>query len=147
MAPSMGGQEEFNPNFAEGQHPEKVMREKAGWRRIAKKMDQPEGRQHPRALLNLPIEYFADNPGVPRMGHTSNLSPGGVLLNIPEKLDIGQSINLAIFLSLDKTVETIKVNSRVVWVDGTGEDGSFRSGVKFTDISAHDRNKLEKLFE
>jgi len=123
------------------------MRRRTDWRRKSKDPDQPDGRKHPRALLNLPVEYYATNPKAPRLGHTSDLSPDGVLLNIPEKLDIGQSIKLAIFVYLDKTVETIKVNSQVVWVAGREKDGSFLSGVKFIDLSANDRNKLEKFFE
>jgi c-di-GMP-binding flagellar brake protein YcgR len=123
------------------------MRRRTDWSKKSKDPDQPNDRKHPRALLNLPVEYYATNPKAPRLGHTSDLSPDGVLLNIPEKLDIGQSIKLAIFVYLDKTVETIEVNSQVVWVAGREKDGSFRSGVKFTDLSANDRHKLEKFFE
>jgi c-di-GMP-binding flagellar brake protein YcgR len=121
------------------------MPRRTDWR--TKSKDQPGGRKHPRAPLNLPVEYYASSPKKPRLGHTSDLSPDGVLLNIPEKLDVGQSIKLEIFVYLDKTVETIKVNSQVVWVAGREKDGSFRSGVKFTDLSANDRHKLEKFFE
>lgn len=123
------------------------MRRKTDWRRKSKGPDPSEGRNHPRALLNLPVEYYATNPQMPRLGHTSDLSPGGVMLNIPERLDVGQLIKLAIFVYLDKTVETIEVNSQVVWVAGAGKEGGFRSGVKFTDLSANDRHKLEKFFE
>jgi c-di-GMP-binding flagellar brake protein YcgR len=123
------------------------MRRRTDWRRKSKDPHQPESRKHPRALLNLPVEYYATNPTAPRLGHTSDLSPDGVMLNIPERLAIGQSINLAIFVSLDKTVETIKVHSQVVWVAGAEPDGSFRLGMRFTDLSANDRNKLEKFIE
>ena len=117
------------------------------WRRRTRGLDQPEGRRYTRIHLNLPVEYYANNPKIPRLGHTTNLSPGGVMLNIPEKLDIGQSINLAIFVSLGKSVEAIKVNSQVIWVAGSDKDGGFRSGVKFVDLSVNDRSKLERFFE
>ena len=123
------------------------MRKRTEWRRRARGLDQPEVRKYTRVHLHLPVEYYAKNPKVPRLGHTTNLSPGGVMLNIPEKLDIGQSINLAIFVSLGKSVEAIKVNSQVIWVEGSGKDGGFLSGVKFMDLSPNDRNKLEKFFE
>jgi c-di-GMP-binding flagellar brake protein YcgR len=123
------------------------MRRKISYRKKSRNADQPEGRKHPRAALNLPVEYYATNPQNPRLGHTSDLSPGGVMLNIPEKLDVGQLIKLAIFVYLDKTVETIQVNSQVVWVAGAEKEGGFRSGVKFTDLSSNDRHKLEKFFE
>jgi len=121
------------------------MPRKTDWRKKSK--DPRDGRKHPRALLHLPVEYYATNPKTPRLGHTSDLSPDGVMLNIPERLDVGQLIKLAIFVYLDKTVKTITVNSQVVWVAGREKDGSFRSGMKFTDLSANDRNILEKFFE
>ena len=123
------------------------MRKKNEWRRRTRILDQPEVRQYTRVLLHLPVEYYVNNPKIPRLGHTTNLSPGGVMLNIPEKLDIGQSISLAIFVSLGKSVEAIKVSSQVIWVAGEEKDGGFRSGVKFIDLSANDRNKLERFFE
>ena len=123
------------------------MRKKIEWRRRPKDLDLPEVRQYARVHLHLPVEYYADNPKVPRLGHTTNLSPAGVMLNISEKLDIGQSINLAIFVSWGKSIDAIKVNSQVIWVDGAEKDGEFLSGVKFMDLSANDRNKLERFFE
>ena len=117
------------------------------WRRKSKEPKQPEGRKHTRALLHLPVEYYATSPKAPRLGHTSDLSPDGVLLNIPERLDVGQLIKLAIFVSMGKTLETIEVNSQVVWVASAEKEGGFRSGLKFTDLSANDRNKLKKFFE
>jgi c-di-GMP-binding flagellar brake protein YcgR len=127
--------------------PESAMRKRIEWRRRARDLDRPEVRQYTRIHLHLPVEYYGSNAKIPRLGHTTNLSPGGVMLNLPEKLDIGQSINLAIFVSWGKTLEAIKVNSQVIWVQGSDKDGEFRSGVKFMDLSANDRNKLERFFE
>ncbi len=112
-----------------------------------KDLGKPDGRQHPRALLFLPVEYHGNSPKSFRVGHTSDLSRAGVMLNLRERLSIGQRINLSIFVSLGKAVEAIKVNSQVVWVHDAGKDGSFRSGVKFIDLSASDRKKLEGFFE
>jgi len=123
-----------------------IMPNNSVWKRKSKDLGKPEGRQHPRALLYLPVEYGGNNPKALRLGHTSNLSSSGVMLTLRERLRIGQRINLSIFVSLGKDVEAIKVNSQVVWV-GADKDGSFRSGIKFIDLSAHDRKKLEEFFE
>jgi c-di-GMP-binding flagellar brake protein YcgR len=123
------------------------MRKRIEWKRKPKDLNKPEVRQYTRVHLHLPVEYYANTPKVPRLGHTTNLSPGGVMLNISEKLDIGQSINLAIFVSWGKSMDAIKVSSQVIWVDGTGRDGEFLSGVKFVDLSANDRDKLETFLE
>ena len=122
------------------------MRGGQGSRWIQKNFGSKEFRQHPRVFLNLPVEYSVNNP-VPRLGHTFNLSPGGVMLNIPERLTIGQMISLAIFFSLGTQVDEIKVHSQVVWVENSQEDGSYRSGVKFIDLSPTDENKLQSFCE
>jgi c-di-GMP-binding flagellar brake protein YcgR len=122
------------------------MSNNGGWKRNGKDLGKPDGRHHPRALLYLPVEYGGSSPKPLRLGHTTNLSSSGVMLTLRERLRIGQRINLSIFVSLGKDVEAIKVNSQVVWV-GTDKDGSFRSGVKFIDLSVNDRKKLEDFFE
>ena len=122
------------------------MSNNGSWKRNGKDLGKPDGRQHPRALLYLPVEYGGSSPKPLRLGHTTNLSSSGVMLTLREKLRIGQRINLSIFVSLGKDVEAIKVNSQVVWV-GADKDGSFRSGVKFIDLSVNDRKKLEEFFE
>ncbi len=69
------------------------------------------------------------------------------MLNVPECLKIGQRIDLAIFFSWGPDVEEIRVNSLVVWVDQTAKEGSYRSGVKFVNLSAGDLGKLQRFFE
>ncbi len=104
-------------------------------------------REEPRVMLNLPIDYNADKSSTTRRGYTSNLSPGGVLLNVPERLDIGQEITLRIFFAFGPELETVRVNSRVVWVRRAEKEGSYRSGVKFLDLSAADKKRLGRFFE
>ena len=106
-----------------------------------------EGRKHPRVILNLPIEYSSAHAHNPRPGHTCNLSPDGVMVNLPERLDIGQQIGLSIFFSFGQKVDWVRVNSQVIWVDPEQQGGSYRSGCKFIDLSSHDRSKLEKFFK
>lgn len=106
-----------------------------------------EGRKHPRVILNLPIEYFSGPTRRPRPGHTFNLSPDGVMVNLPERLDIGQQIGLSIFFSFGQRVEWVRVNSQVIWVDSEQQGGSYRSGIKFIDLSSQDLSRLEKFFE
>lgn len=112
---------------------------------VKREKNKNEGRKYPRSLLTLPIEYYANNPEIPRLGHTYNLSSGGVMLNLPEQLRIGQLISLAIFFSFGPSLDTIKVNSQVVWVDENQRDGNYRYGVKFVDLTTMDRSKLEKI--
>ena len=104
------------------------------------------GRQYPRVFVSLPIQYYINNHPL-RYGHTYNLSPGGVMLNVPERLKIGEAIKLAIFFAPDAKLERVRANSQLVWVHETHSNGGYRSGVKFIDLSASDKNKLQKFFE
>ncbi|HSR10503.1 MAG TPA: PilZ domain-containing protein [Thermodesulfobacteriota bacterium] len=120
---------------------------KGGFRRRNQKESPPaEGRQHPRVFLELPIQYRFSGRAA-RNGQTYNVSQGGVMVDIREKLEIGQGIELAIFFSLGPKVDTIKTDSRVVWVSDGDKKGTFRSGVKFTDVSAADKTKINKIVE
>ncbi len=123
------------------------MRVRQDRNKIDNEDDQFNGRKNTRVLLNLPIEYYAPNSEITRPGHTYNVSPDGVMLNIPERLNIGQMINLAIFFSWGASMEAVKVHSQVVWVSEEEMDGSYRSGVRFVDLSEKDKGKLEKFFE
>jgi hypothetical protein len=107
-----------------------------------KKLDM---RRHPRFLLNLPIEYSQGESDVTHAGYTFNTSKEGLMANFPEQLDIGQRLRLTLFLSLGPDINTIEIFSQVVWRDNLEKDGGYRSGVRFVDISAENKNKLENF--
>jgi c-di-GMP-binding flagellar brake protein YcgR len=103
-------------------------------RRLVNGRAAEDERKEPRVQMNLPIDYNAEKSSIFRPGYTTNVSPGGVSLNVAERFDIGQKLNLRIFFAFGPELETIKVNSRVVWVDRVEKEGSYRSGVKFLDL-------------
>ena len=104
-----------------------------------------EKRRHPRFLLHLPIEYDRVNSDLNFSGYTSNASKNGLMVNLPEQVDIGQFLKITLFFSFGSDLDSIKMLSQVVWTDHVGEDGSYRSGVRFVDITSEDRNRLETL--
>jgi c-di-GMP-binding flagellar brake protein YcgR len=106
-----------------------------------------EKRKHPRFLLHLPIEYDRVNSDFNIGGYTSNASKGGLMVNLPEQMDIGQYLKITLFFSLGSDLNSIRMLSQVVWADHVGKDGSYRSGVRFVDISSEDRNRLETFLK
>jgi len=106
-----------------------------------------EKRRHPRFLLNLPIEYYRVNSDLNFSGYTSNASKSGLMVNLPEQMDIGQYLKIKLFFSFGSDLDSIDMLSQVVWTDQTGDDGSYRSGVKFVDIASEDMNRLETLLK
>ncbi len=106
-----------------------------------------EKRRHPRFLLNLPVEYYRVNSNLNSPGYTSNASKGGLMVNLPEQMDIGQYLKITLFFSFGSDLDSINMLSQVVWADHAGEDGSYRSGVRFVDISSEDMNRLETFLK
>ena len=105
-----------------------------------------EKRKHPRFDVNLPIEYVRSDLVASR-GEALNASEGGLLLYLPEKMEIGQHLSLKLFFSSGSELKTIETLVKVVWMDiHLGENrGDYRAGVKFVDISPGDLEKLRSF--
>jgi c-di-GMP-binding flagellar brake protein YcgR len=102
-----------------------------------------EKRKHPRFDVDLPIEYVRSGL-VANRGGALNASEGGLLLYLPEEMEVGQHLSLKLFFSSESELNTIKTLVQVVWMDiHLGEDQEdYRAGVKFVDISSEDLEKL-----
>jgi c-di-GMP-binding flagellar brake protein YcgR len=105
-----------------------------------------EKRKHPRFDVNLPIEYVRSDL-VANRGEALNASEGGLLLYLPEKMEIEQHLLLKLFFSSGSELKTIETLVKVVWMDiHLGENrGDYRVGVKFVDISPGDLQKLRSF--
>jgi c-di-GMP-binding flagellar brake protein YcgR len=105
-----------------------------------------EKRKHPRFDVNLPIEYVRSDLVASR-GEALNASEGGLLLYLPEKMEIGQHLSMKLFFSSGAELKTIEALVKVVWMDiRLGENrGDYRAGVKFVDISPGDLDKLRSF--
>jgi c-di-GMP-binding flagellar brake protein YcgR len=113
---------------------------------IAKFEKDLERRNHPRFLLNLPIEYYSIDSPTTTPGHTLNASQGGLMACLQETLQKGQHINLKVYFSSGAKLFTVETKAEVMWVDpNRGEDGTYRYGVKFVDISSENHEKLKSF--
>jgi c-di-GMP-binding flagellar brake protein YcgR len=107
-----------------------------------------EKRKHPRFDVNLPIEYVRSDL-VTNSGEAINASEGGLLLYLPEKMEIGQHLSLKLFFPSGSELKTIVTLVKVVWIDmHLGENRrDYRAGVKFIDISPGDLEKLRNFLQ
>jgi c-di-GMP-binding flagellar brake protein YcgR len=105
-----------------------------------------EKRKHPRFDVNLPVEY-ARSDLVSSRGEAVNASEGGLLLYLPERMEIDQHLSLKLFFSSESELKTIETLVKVVWMDiHIGENrGDYRAGVKFVEISPGDLQKLRSF--
>jgi len=104
-----------------------------------------EKRGHPRFKVDLPIEYSQVNSPIGQTGRVVNASEGGLLVYLPEKMEIGQHLQLKLFFVSGSELNTIEMLTEVVWRDiHLGKNwGDYRSGVKFVDISTADLKRLK----
>ena len=105
-----------------------------------------EKRKHPRFNLDLPIEYSRTDLFV-KHGRAVNASEGGLLLYLPEQMEIGQHLEIKVFFTSGSKMNTIETLVQVVWIDiHLGEGwGDYRTGVRFVDITPEDLGEL-KIF-
>ena len=103
-----------------------------------------ERRKHPRFSIDLPVEYDrVESPVL--LGRAIDASEGGLLIVLPERLEVGQHLRLRLFLSMGAELNTIEALTEVVWMEVclAQKRGDYRSGVKFLRISPEDFRKLK----
>ncbi len=105
-----------------------------------------EKRKHPRFNVDLPVEYVRTELSI-QHGRAFNLSEEGLLLHLPEQMEIGQHLALKLFLPVGSKIQTTEMLVQVVWVDIDLEKewGDYRTGVSFSDISLDDLNKIKNF--
>jgi c-di-GMP-binding flagellar brake protein YcgR len=105
-----------------------------------------EKRNYPRFNIDLPVEYSRTNLFI-KHGRVINASEGGLLLYLPEQMEIGQPLRLKLFLTSGFELNAIETLVEVVWMDiHLGKDwGDYRTGVRFVEISLEDRGKLKNF--
>jgi c-di-GMP-binding flagellar brake protein YcgR len=106
-----------------------------------------ERRENPRFSIDLLAEYspIGNSKSIP--GRVGDISKGGVMLYLPEEVEVGQNLRVKIFLATGLELKFIEAVTQVVWKDfhfGTKDD-YHRTGVKFVDISPEDMGKLKNF--
>jgi c-di-GMP-binding flagellar brake protein YcgR len=106
-----------------------------------------ERRRHPRFSIDLPIEYQLIPSDINHTGRALNASEGGMLVYLPQQIEIGQHLRIKLFFASGSHLNSIEVVAEVVWMDiHLGKEwGDYRCGVKFADISPVDFNKLKNF--
>jgi hypothetical protein len=107
-----------------------------------------EKRSHPRFSVNLPVEYRRTDLIV-EQGRAVNASEGGLLLNLPEQMGMGNHLRLKLFFTVGSDLNAIETVVEVVWVDLPLEKGreDYRTGVRFVEISTENVGKIKNFLK
>ncbi len=106
-----------------------------------------EKRKFPRADIDLPVKYSKTNLFF-KHGQATNASEGGLMICLPEKMDIGHHLVLKLFFPFHSGLNIIEAVVRVVWMDiHLKKDWSwdYRMGVRFEDISQTNMTTLKNF--
>jgi c-di-GMP-binding flagellar brake protein YcgR len=109
-----------------------------------------ERRRSPRFSMDLPVEFSPVDSQTRFLGtgRTGNASEGGLMLYLPGKLKIGQSLRIRLYFTSDPGLDSIEVAAEVVWVEFPfAAEGDHRYGVRFLDISPEDLNRLKNFLD
>ena len=105
-----------------------------------------ERRNRPRFLVELPVEYCRANYSRIRPGHTVNFNEDGLMVSVSEQMEIGEEMEMKIYFNSGSSLITIEAAVKIAWVDvEIKEDGYYRFGVSFVNISSVDMERLKEF--
>ncbi len=108
-----------------------------------------ERRKHPRFSVELPLSYSRVDDKELFGGIVANASGGGILVYLPERMEIGAVLKIEIFYLNDLELGTVETIAKVVWCDiaNKGIQGEHRYGLEFQYIDEKDYNRLVVLLK
>lgn len=108
-----------------------------------------EKRKYPRFSVELPLDYSRVNGKETYGGMVANASEGGLLVYLPERIEIGSLLKIEIFYVGGLELNTIKAVGKVVWADLAAREswGEHRYGLQFESIDEKDFNRLTTLLK
>jgi c-di-GMP-binding flagellar brake protein YcgR len=108
-----------------------------------------ERRKHPRFSVELPLSYSRVDDKELFGGIVANASGGGILVYLPERMEIGAVLKIEIFYAKGLEIGAIETIAKVVWSDiaNRGMQGEHRYGLEFQYIDEKDYNRLVGLLK
>jgi len=106
-----------------------------------------ERRKHPRFVVELPLDYTRTEATDIVGGIVANASEGGLLVYLPERLEMGTILQIQIFYVKDLEFNMLKAIAKVVWSDMAAREswGEYRYGLQFLSIDEQEFSKLMML--
>jgi c-di-GMP-binding flagellar brake protein YcgR len=108
-----------------------------------------EKRKYPRFSVELPLNYSRADGKETLGGMVANASEGGLLVYLPERVEIGALLKIEIFYVRGLELDTIKAVAKIVWCDLAAREswGEHRYGLQFQNIDQKDFGRLTTLLK
>jgi c-di-GMP-binding flagellar brake protein YcgR len=106
-------------------------------------------RRYPRFSVELPLDYCRVEGRETYGGIVANASEGGVLVYLPERMEMGAILKIEIFYVSGLELDTIKATAKIVWSDLAAKTswGEYRYGLQFVSIGDNDFTRLMNLLK
>ena len=108
-----------------------------------------ERRKHPRIRIELPLDYSPVGREEIHKGSVVNASEGGLLVYLPEAMEIGAVLKIGILFVKGFEQNVIQGIAKVVWSDLAAQKawGEYRYGLEFQSFQEGDLQKLKTLLK
>jgi c-di-GMP-binding flagellar brake protein YcgR len=108
-----------------------------------------ERRKHPRIRVELPLDYSIADKEETHGGIVANASEGGLLVYLPEAIEIGTVLKIEMLFVKGLELNMIKAIAKVVWFDLAARKawGEYRYGLEFQSFQEGDLPKLITLLK
>lgn len=104
------------------------------------KVGKPNKTRHLRAPIEIRIEI---TQGLQSFTATSrNLALGGVSFESLNELQVGDRVNVLLYIPIKKELELLKASSEIVWVED--QQGSWMMGAAFRKFAPGDQKRLRE---
>ena len=107
-----------------------------------------EKRKHPRYRIELPFDYsVASRKATDHWGFAADASEGGLLVYLPEKVEVGAILKIEMYYAKDLPLKKIKATAKVAWSDLAARESfcEYRYGLQLRSIGKGDLHKLKIL--
>lgn len=108
-----------------------------------------EKRKYPRYTVELPLDYARIEDKGTYGGMVANVNEGGVLVYLPQRLEVGEVLKIEILYIHGLEFNTIKAVAKIVWSDLAAKEsyGEYRYGLQFIHIEEDEYNRLLNLLK
>ena len=108
-----------------------------------------ERRKHPRIRVELPLDYSVVDREETHGGLIADISEGGLLVYLPEALELGTFLRIEILFAKGMELNSVKGIAKIVWSDLATKTISEenRYGLEFQSFIEGDLQKLKAILK
>lgn len=108
-----------------------------------------EKRKHPRLFVELPLDYSRKGKKTDFGGIVKNASESGILVYLPEKVDVGELLKVEIYFAKGLELHTVQGVGKIVWADLAARETwrEHRYGLEFHSMPKGTIQKLRNLLK